>query len=87
MTNILLNGTGQFGPGKKTEKKFQLQFEAGKKYHLILANTALDTTFVFSIDHHWMEVIATDFVPIRPYLATNIRIGISRSSITHSGYC
>ncbi|KAG8528395.1 uncharacterized protein KY384_007313 [Bacidia gigantensis] len=78
MTNILLNGTGQFGPGQKTENKFQLQFEMGKKYHLILANTALDTTFVFSIDHHLLEVIATDFVPIRPYFTNNLRIGISQ---------
>lgn len=78
MTNILLNGTGQFGPGASRKDKYQLQFEKGKKYMLILVNTAVDTTFVFSIDDHTLEVIEMDFVPIHPYNTTNIKIGIGK---------
>ena len=32
--------------------------------------------FIFSIDNHDLEVISTDFVPIHPYIATSLRIGI-----------
>ena len=81
MTNILLNGTGQFGPGKTEKQKFQLYFEKGKRYMLILVNTAVDTTFLFSIDEHILEVIEADFVPIWPYNTTNIHIGIGQLNI------
>ena len=43
---------------------------------LILINTAVDTTFVFSIDDHELEIIEMDFVPIRPYKRTSILVGI-----------
>ena len=43
---------------------------------LILINTAVDTTFVFSIDEHELEVIEADFVPIRPYKSNSILVGI-----------
>lgn len=43
---------------------------------LILINTAVDTTFVFSIDEHVLEIIEADFVPIRPYNRTSILVGI-----------
>jgi FtsP/CotA-like multicopper oxidase with cupredoxin domain len=75
MTNILINGTGQFGWGPKPDK-YTLFLEPGQKHMLILVNTAVDTTFVFSIDNHTLEVIEADFVPIKPYNTTNLRIGI-----------
>ena len=78
MTNILLNGTGQFGPGKSSKNKYQLTLESGNKSMLILVNTAVDTTFVFSIDNHNLTVIQMDFVPIEPYVTDHIKIGISK---------
>ncbi|KAL2022363.1 hypothetical protein VTK56DRAFT_5430 [Thermocarpiscus australiensis] len=77
MTNILVNGTGQFGWGPKPQK-YTLWLDPGKAHMLILVNTAVDTTFVFSIDNHLLEVIEMDFVPIRPYNTTNIKIGIGQ---------
>ncbi|KAK4239002.1 putative laccase precursor [Achaetomium macrosporum] len=77
MTNILINGTGQFGWGPKPEK-YTLFLDPGKGHMLILVNTAVDTTFVFSIDNHILEVIEADFVPIRPYKTTNLKIGIGQ---------
>ncbi|KAK3937427.1 putative laccase precursor [Diplogelasinospora grovesii] len=77
MTNILINGTGQFGWGPKPEK-YTLYLDPGKKHMLIIINTAVDTTFVFSIDNHRLEVIEADFVPIEPYMTDNIKVGIGQ---------
>lgn len=80
MTNILINGTGQFGPGQLSKNKYQLTLDPGRenKSMLILVNTAVDTTFVFSIDNHNLTVIQMDFVPIKPYTTDHIKIGISK---------
>ena len=43
-----------------------------------LINTAFDSTFIFSIDNHTLEVIASDFVPIKPYNTTSLLIGIGQ---------
>jgi hypothetical protein len=75
MTNILMNGTGQFGWGPQP-KKYALWFKPGKRHMLILINTSVDTTFVFSIDNHKLEVIEMDFVPIVPYETDHIKVGI-----------
>ncbi|KAK4099249.1 multicopper oxidase [Parathielavia hyrcaniae] len=77
MTNILINGTGQFGY-YKTPEKYTLYLKPRKSHMMILVNTAVDTTFVFSIDNHWLKVIAMDFVPIRPYYTDHIKIGIGQ---------
>ncbi|VBB84489.1 Putative laccase precursor [Podospora comata] len=77
MTNILINGTGQFGWGPKPEK-YTIWLDEGQAHMLILVNTAVDTTFVFSIDNHTLEVIEADFVPIKPYNTTHIKIGIGQ---------
>ncbi|KAK4125803.1 multicopper oxidase [Parathielavia appendiculata] len=73
MTNILINGTGQFGYGKSPEK-YTLYLNATKDHKLIL----VDTTFVFSIDGHKLRVIEMDFVPIKPYETDSIKIGIGQ---------
>ncbi|RDL37140.1 uncharacterized protein BP5553_04573 [Venustampulla echinocandica] len=78
MTNILLNGNGQYGSGPDRPEKFNMTFEEGKKYLLILINTAVDTTFIFSIDEHLLQVVETDFVPIVPYYREKLRIGIGQ---------
>lgn len=79
MTNILLNGIGQYGPNLGAQPpKYELQFDEGKRHLLILINTAVDTTFVFAIDEHFLEVIEADFVPIKPYTTDKILVGIGQ---------
>lgn len=49
-----------------------------KKYLLRVINTSFDTTFVFSIDNHLLQVASADFVPIQPYRNTSILVGIGQ---------
>ena len=43
-----------------------------------LVNTAVSTHFTFWIDSHDFYVVATDFVPIEPYLARTLNIAIGQ---------
>ncbi|KAM0289640.1 hypothetical protein ACHAO9_005929 [Fusarium lateritium] len=49
-----------------------------KRYLLRLINTSFESTFVFSIDNHWMQIVTSDFVPIEPYFNTSLLIGIGQ---------
>ena len=49
-----------------------------KRYLLRLINTSFQTTFIFSIDNHWLQMIGADFVPIEPYYNTTLLIGIGQ---------
>lgn len=49
-----------------------------KRYLLRLINTSFESTFVFSIDSHKFWVVEADFVPIKPYQATSVLIGIGQ---------
>lgn len=49
-----------------------------KRYMLRLINSAFETGFIFSIDHHMLEVVSADFVPIKPYNTTHLHIGIGQ---------
>ncbi|KAF2186467.1 multicopper oxidase [Zopfia rhizophila CBS 207.26] len=73
--SILVNGTGRFNGGGSY---FNQKFEAGKRYLIRLINGSAGTHFIFSIDNHNLQVIATDFVPIRPYNTTSLSIGIGQ---------
>lgn len=53
-----------------------MAIEKGKRYLLRLVNASAESMFIFSIDGHKLEVIATDLVPIRPYITDSIFIGI-----------
>jgi Multicopper oxidase len=91
--SILLNGVGnvnQFS-GKNINTSpippiYQLHFEKqdislpsrAKRYLLRLINTSFDSTFIFSIDNHWLQIIGADFVPIEPYYNTTLLIGIGQ---------
>ena len=55
-----------------------MRFQKGTRYLLRLINTAFDSTFIFSIDNHTLEVIASDFVPIKPYTTDSVRVGIGQ---------
>lgn len=59
-------------------KKFELLFEAGKKYLLRVLNVATEDWVQFSIDNHTLTVIANDFVPIVPYQTNSVLIGMGQ---------
>ncbi|KAI1473144.1 putative multicopper oxidase [Daldinia caldariorum] len=75
MDNGLLNGTNVYND---TGSRLQVSFTSGTSYRIRLINTAIDTHFKFSIDNHTMQVIAADLVPIQPYEATVINVGIAQ---------
>lgn len=56
----------------------KLLFFSEKSYLIRLVNGAIDTHWDFSIDNHTLTVIAADFVPIVPYNATSVSIGIGQ---------
>ncbi|KAK3316802.1 multicopper oxidase-domain-containing protein [Apodospora peruviana] len=85
---ILLNGQGNItafdssvtpdDPSKAHPYVLKLNSGHNKRYLLRVINTSFKTTFVFSVDAHNMTVVETDFVPIYPYNATNITVGIGQ---------
>lgn len=88
--SILLNGRGNvtrfFGTKNTIEvpEIYQLTFDdrldiaRPKRYLLRLINTSFDSTFIFSIDNHWLQIIGSDFVPIVAYFNTSVLIGIGQ---------
>ncbi|KAI6845513.1 laccase-like multicopper oxidase [Hortaea werneckii] len=54
------------------------QVKKGKKYRLRLINTGINQHFDVSIDNHKLTVIASDFVPIKPYVTDSVSIGIGQ---------
>ncbi|KAF2233008.1 multicopper oxidase [Viridothelium virens] len=57
---------------------FVKTFQYGKRYLLRLVNSSAGSMFIFSIDGHELEVIATDLVPIKPYTTGSLFIGIGQ---------
>ena len=89
--SILLNGVGNitrynnsFKAPLKIPDPYTLNFEApakgsrAKRYLLRLINTSFESTFIFSIDGHKLQVIEVDFVPIKTYNTTSILVGIGQ---------
>ena len=91
--SILLNGRGnvnrhygQNWNSSEIPEPYQLHFEKTdiskpkrpKRYLLRLINTSFDTTFIFSIDNHWLQVVSADFVPLEPYWNTSVLVGIGQ---------
>ncbi|KAJ2903916.1 hypothetical protein MKZ38_009151 [Zalerion maritima] len=67
---------GVYGDGDdddQTGSHLELAFEKGASYRMRLVNAAVDTPFEFSIDNHTLAPIATDLVPIEPYITTLVR--------------
>lgn len=73
--NGLVNGTNVFGD---CGKRFETEFEPGKRYRIRVVNAAMDTMFRFMMDGHNMTVIATDLVPIVPYTTGSVNVGIGQ---------
>ena len=90
--SILLNGRGnitRYSGVRATSRipppytlSFQPKSSTGlgraKRYLLRLINTSFETTFIFTIDNHQLQVTTTDFVPINPYTTTSVLIGIGQ---------
>ena len=89
--SILLNGVGNVTRYLNTQKAqlpvpdpYRLTFERpakgtrAKRYLLRLINTSFDSTFVFSIDGHILEIVQADFVPIKSYTNTSVLVGIGQ---------
>lgn len=79
LENALINGMNVYGTkGNQTGKRWETKFEPGKSYRMRIVNSAIDNHFKFGIDNHTMTVIAADFIPIEPYEATMINIGMGQ---------
>ena len=68
-TMVSKKGTGKYAVTNITK---------GKKYKLRLINAAVDNHFKVSLDNHPFQVIAADFIPIKPYTANWIFIAIGQ---------
>jgi FtsP/CotA-like multicopper oxidase with cupredoxin domain len=73
LDNGLINGTNTYEDGGS---RFEVAFTSGTSYRLRLVNAAVDTHFKFMIDNHTMTVISSDLVPITPFTADIITIGM-----------
>ncbi|KAH6682559.1 laccase precursor [Halenospora varia] len=85
MENGLINGTNTFDCSDSTDAKcvgggtkYTTTFVSGQKYRFRIINSAVDAHFQFSIDGHSFTVIANDLVPIVPYAATSLLVGIGQ---------
>ncbi|KAJ5725843.1 uncharacterized protein N7483_007200 [Penicillium malachiteum] len=78
--NGLINGTeGKIeSNGTVTGKFSNISVTQGKSYRLRVVNAAINSHYTFQIDLHNLTVIAVDFVPIVPYTAPNIQIGMGQ---------
>ncbi|RMX90923.1 hypothetical protein D0867_15172 [Hortaea werneckii] len=75
--NALINGTNK-SPSGSTGKYHTMTATKGKKYRLRIINTSVDNHFMVSLDNHPFQVITSDFVPIKPYYADWIFLGIGQ---------
>lgn len=80
--NGLINGLNPYDCSESsdpacigTTDRFEISFEAGKKYLLRIIGIQTDGWMKFAIDGHKLTVIAADFVPIKPYVTDNIILG------------
>nr|POE65674.1 laccase-3 [Quercus suber] len=73
--NGLINGTMVGSNGGSYARTTLI---AGKKHRVRLINTAVDNHFMVGLDGHQMQVITADFVPIVPYNASWIFLGIGQ---------
>lgn len=87
MQTVLLGGIGNFTcsptdprcvPAAKRKPIFSRVFQKGKRYLLYLINSSTESSFVFTIDNHLLQIVTNDFVPIYPYKNESIHIGIGQ---------
>ncbi|KAB8238972.1 multicopper oxidase [Aspergillus alliaceus] len=73
---LKVKGNHVKGPPKM--QSILINGRGGKRYLLRLINTSTDTTYIFTIDNHNFTVIEADLVPVTPYNATYLAIGIGQ---------
>ena len=89
--NNLINGKMNFqcpdsssnsttGPCVNNAGLAKFNFQSGKKHRLRLINTGVAGIQKFSIDNHNMTVFANDFIPLEPYTANVVTLGVSKHS-------
>ncbi|KAL8923535.1 MAG: hypothetical protein Q9172_003071 [Xanthocarpia lactea] len=84
--NNLINGKMSFDcstvnderPCTNSAPLSKFKFERGKAHRLRLINAGAAGQQVFSIDGHDMVVIANDYVPVRPYTAKTVFLGVGQ---------
>ncbi|KZW03034.1 putative extracellular dihydrogeodin oxidase/laccase [Exidia glandulosa HHB12029] len=76
--NFLIAGTNALVSDTTQGKRFTRTIESGKKYRLRLINTSVDSFFKVSIDSHVMTVIASDFVPVKPFTTEVLGLAIGQ---------
>lgn len=74
--NILVNGTHKSPNGGG--KYAKMTVTKGKKYRIRIINTSVDSTFSVSLDGHPFTVMTADFVPIKPYVASQLTLAIGQ---------
>jgi FtsP/CotA-like multicopper oxidase with cupredoxin domain len=74
--NILINGTNKNknGGGKYNA----VTIKKGKKYRLRLINISVDNNIRVSLDNHPMQVMTSDFIPIKPYTTEWVLLAIGQ---------
>lgn len=80
----LINGTnvwGDDGSSTMVGHRWNTSVVEGTSYRLRLVNGAINSHFKFMVDGHTLTVIASDLVPITPYEAEYIDIGIGTRSL------
>jgi hypothetical protein len=73
----LVNGMNVSPDGTKG-KYFNATVNPGKRYRLRLINTSVDSAYMVSVDNHPFTVISNDFVPVMPYVADRVFVGIGQ---------
>ena len=74
--NILMNGVNKNADGGGRYDKVTLT--PGKRHRLRLINAAVDNNMRVSLDGHRFTVIASDFVPIKPFETDWILLGLGQ---------
>lgn len=74
--NLLINGTNKAASG--AGKYSNVTMTKGKKYLLRLINMSVDNYIRVSLDNHPLQVITSDYVPIKPFSTNWLLIGIGQ---------
>ena len=57
---------------------YTIRFDQPKRYLIRLINTSMASTFIFSIDNHYLYIVGADFVPVLPYRRESILVAIGQ---------
>lgn len=93
--NNLINGKGTFdcskaidnAPCSNSSSNAKFRFQSGKTHLLRLIGAGAEGFEYFSIDGHELEIIANDYVPIKPYKTNvvSLAVGSLRQNLGNSG--